>query len=107
MYPILMILALTAAPSPQGEARLPESLDLDVIRGLVVQHDGRWPPLDTVARDAVTSVTGSDSFRGQDPVLVLLAWTFDSPKWAWQPLLPIRNAELRKELKLSPERTVW
>lgn len=103
-YPTLWILALMAAPSPRMEAELPANLDLDPIRSLVVQHDGRWPPLDTVARDAVWSVTGTQEFRGQDPVLVLLAWTFDPQTWAWQPLIPIRNAELRRELSLPADR---
>jgi hypothetical protein len=65
------------SPQPKASARLPESIDLSVVRALVVQHDGRWMPLDTLARDLVREVTGCTDFRGRDSVAVLLAWNFD------------------------------
>ena len=88
-------------------ARLPESLELSHIRRLVVQHDGRWPPLDTVARDFVESITGAENFRGRDAVLWLLAWTFDPAKWHDEPVIAIANAELRGEIGLDPARKVF
>ena len=45
----LAAVALGAAESP--EARLPVSLDPAAVRALPVQHNGRWPPLDTLARE--------------------------------------------------------
>lgn len=108
-----MNLALTfvwvalGASSAAGAAQLPDSLDADVVRDLVTQHDGRWPPLDTVARDVVRSVTGSMSFRDADPVTVLLAWTFEPEAWMREPLIRISNAELRGELQLSADRKVF
>ena len=103
---IMLGAAVAAAPAPEVE--LPTSLDLEAIRALPVQHDGRWPPLDTVARDIVgEKVTGDMFYRGRDPVLWLLAWTFAPEKWREQPLIPIRNAELRGELKLPAAQTVF
>jgi ABC-type transport system involved in cytochrome c biogenesis permease subunit len=99
--------ALALSTSPVHEGKLPASLDLTVIRSLIVQHDGRWPPLDTVARDTVESVTGQQFFDGQDPVLLLLAWTFDSDTWMDQPLISIPNDELRRELKLPADQDVF
>ena len=64
---------------------LPSSPDLSTIRAIAVQHDGRWPPLDTVARDVVESVTGTVFYQDHDPVKMLLAWTFDSKQWKGQP----------------------
>ena len=83
------------------------SLDLEPLRGLGVQHDGRWPPLDTVARDVVESVTGHEAFQDRDPLLWLLNWTFDPESSRNQPLITIRNAELRSELQLPADRTVF
>ena len=60
-----------------------------------------------MARDLVQSVTGEIYFHGHDPVAMLLAWTFDPETWANQPLIPIRNSELRGELKLSASQTVF
>lgn len=99
------VLVLGAAAPP--EAVLPASLDIEPIRALAVQHDGRWPPLDTVARDVVESVTGEQSPGGHDPVLLLLAWIFDPGTWQRQPLISIRNAELRAELELPAEQTAF
>ncbi|MCK4342308.1 MAG: cytochrome c biogenesis protein CcsA [Phycisphaerae bacterium] len=101
----LAILVLVSASAAAAE--LPTTLDLTVIRGLPVQHDGRWPPLDTVARDIVESVTGDASYRGHDPVLLLLAWTFDAWSWTDEPLLSIDNAELRAELRLPASKTAY
>jgi ABC-type transport system involved in cytochrome c biogenesis permease subunit len=74
---------------------------------LPVQHDGRWPPLDTVARDVVETVTGTAFFEGRDPVLYLLAWTFAPEAWSRAPLISIPNAEVRAELNLPSSEEVF
>ncbi|MHC4799615.1 MAG: cytochrome c biogenesis protein, partial [Planctomycetota bacterium] len=101
----LIVAALTA--SPEAENTLPTSLDLTAMRALPVQHDGRWPPLDTAARDVVESVTGSMFYQGHDPVKVLLGWTFDPQTWMQEPLIGISSAELRAELKLPDSQSVF
>lgn len=93
--------------APTQLPALPETLNLNVIRAIPAQHDGRWPPVDTVARDLVDSVTGTEFLRGHDPVLILLAMTFDAPSWRNAPIITINNAELRQELQLSPTRTAF
>jgi ABC-type transport system involved in cytochrome c biogenesis permease subunit len=110
MPELIMMVAALALGMPQStEERpgLPQSIDLTAIRAVATQHDGRWPPLDTVARDLVWKVTGDSSFEGEDPVRVLLAWTFDPQEWGKAPLIKIENAELRGELQLSPTQTVF
>jgi len=105
----LFVATLTLAvaiPSSTAD-KLPNSLDLTAIQSLPVQHDGRWPPLDTAARDVVESVTGTQSFGGQDPVLLLLAWTFAPATWQNQPLISVSSAELRGELELSPTKSIF
>ena len=104
---ISTFLLLAVAVPVAAQPTLPSSLDLSAIRSLPVQHDGRWPPLDTAAHDYVESVTGQVFFQGHDPVALLLAWTFDSQTWQEQPLIYIGNAELRAELQLPDTRTVF
>ncbi len=104
---VLILAALSPILASAQEPKLPPELDVTAIRGLCLQHDGRWPPLDTVARDIVVSVTGNASVRGHDPVLWLLAWTFAPDTGMNEPLITIRNAELRRELQLSPTQTVF
>ncbi len=104
---VLTLAAVLATPSAPSVPRLPVSLDLETIRALPVQHDGRWMPLDTVARDVVETVTDTTFFDGHDPVLLLLAWTFSPEAWRQAPLLSIPQAELRAELKLPESKTVF
>lgn len=92
---------------PATFPQLPTTLDIEPLREWVVQHDGRYPPLDTLARDIVESVTGKIYFEKRDPILWLLAWTFQPEVWMYYPLIPIRNAELRGELRLSGTQTVF
>lgn len=70
------------------------------LRRLPVQHDGRVMPLDTLARESVREVTGSASWRGQDPVAVVLGWSFDPEAWAREPMVRVGTG-LRQSLGLS------
>ncbi len=101
MLPVAAAVAAVDPPAP------PASLDLSAIRAMGVQSDGRWPPLDTVARDAVEQVTGTTSHRGHDPVALVLAWTFDPEPWLDAPLFTVGDAELRRLLDLQPDREVF
>ncbi|MBN1343726.1 MAG: cytochrome c biogenesis protein CcsA [Phycisphaerae bacterium] len=68
-----------------------------------MQHEGRWCPLDTLARDLVQQVTGTDRWEDLDPVLVLLDWTFRPEEAAHQPLIRVRNAEVRRLINLPAD----
>lgn len=103
---LLAFLGLGATLSAE-QPRLPVSIDPDPVRSVIVQHDGRYMPLDTLARDLVLKVTGEREPGGADPVLLLLAWTFDAPDWQLAPLIPVKHPELRQELQLSPTQTVY
>jgi len=106
MTALLLTMAVwTGASAPA--ATLPLTIDVTPIRELAVQHDGRWPPVDTVARDVIEDVTGTLFFEGHDPVLLLLAMTFDRKTWEVEPLIPISNAELRAELSLPADQTLY
>jgi len=101
------IAVMTLGASSVFAATIPDDLDLSVVRAIPSQHDGRWPPLDTVARDVVESVTGDSFFEGHDPVAVLLAWTFQPEVWSREPLIRLANSELRRELQLPQDRTAF
>ena len=88
-------------------AVIPTTVDLEALRALPVQHDGRIMPLDTLARDMVESVTGTMHYQGQDPVAVLLAWTWNKDAWQQKPLIAIGGVQLRRELELPEEQEVF
>lgn len=103
--PLLTLLFTVGASGSIPTAEVPPTIDADAIRATIVQHDGRWMPLDTLARDLVREITGEDAWQGADPVVTLLAWTFDAAPWSSSPLVPIGNAELRRELELPADRS--
>jgi len=103
---ITLTLMALAVPTAADET-LPKALDLSSIRAMVVQYDGRWLPLDTLAHDLVESVTGDEFYHGHDPVLLFLSWTWDHDNWLQEPLISINNAELRVELELPSSQLVF
>ena len=103
----LTLPAVTPAPSASQPASLPPAVDVSLLEGLPTQHDGRWPPLDTVARDTGESVTGEAFYQGRHPLLWLLAWTFAPETWKHVPLITISSTELRAELRLPADRTAF
>ncbi|MBN2491852.1 MAG: cytochrome c biogenesis protein CcsA [Planctomycetes bacterium] len=98
----LLLLSALAAP-----ATAQFGLDFARLRAIVVEHGGRWQPLDTLAHDLVREVTGTQRFRGADPVFWLLRWTTDPASEVRERLIPIRSAALRRELGLPADRTVY
>jgi ABC-type transport system involved in cytochrome c biogenesis permease subunit len=104
---VLTLATLLLAAAAPAAARLPTALDLETFRRLPPQHNGYTPPIDTLARAIVHSVTGARTPQGRDPVLLLLAWTFEPTAWRREPLISIPNASLRRELKLDPDRSTF
>ncbi len=98
----------SAVPENRQDAELPP-LDWTVWRHLPVLGEGRVQPLDTFAREVVTTVCGRN-----DPVLVLdhgeahrftaaellFSWLAEPEKWEKRPFLIAADAELRALLGL-------
>ena len=104
---LVFFLLLSGTVNSASQPELPGNLDLSTIRKTVVQHNGRWMPLDTLARDVVEQVTGTERHLGHDAVLVLLAWSFDPDTWRAAPLITIKNAEARAEMQLSASKSMF
>jgi cytochrome c-type biogenesis protein CcsB len=98
------LLALLAAPpaSAQPVPPLPSPADVEALRLLPVQHDGRVMPFDTLAREAVWNVTGRRSVWGVDPVAMALGWTFDPKAWEIQPIVRVADDTLAEAIGLPP-----
>jgi len=99
--PRMICSLMMAAPLAPAGPPVPDGLDLSIICRLPVQADGRYPPLDTLARQTVELVTGSRRFGGHDPLALVLAWTFQPDAWLDEPLIPIDNVELRRAIGLD------
>jgi cytochrome c-type biogenesis protein CcsB len=88
---LLTGLALLGAAPARAQWR-PTLEEVDAVRRLLVQHDGRVMPLDTVAREGVFLVTGKTSLWGTDPATMALGWAFDPNGWLTQPVVPVDPA---------------
>jgi cytochrome c-type biogenesis protein CcsB len=72
----------------------------DTMRRLPVQHDGRTMPLDTLAREAVWSITGDYRWKGEDPVVTATGWLFDPQAAANAPIVKVGSAALAEQIGL-------
>lgn len=97
----------TAQTTTQPTSLVPSDLELETVRALPVQHNGREMPLDTLARDLVESITGTTHYQSADPVVMLLSWTFHADAWMDRPLIEVGSAELRAELELPSDKETF
>jgi cytochrome c-type biogenesis protein CcsB len=97
-------LALLAAAEARAQEvpPLPAPADVEALRRLPVQHDGRVMPFDTLAREAVWNVTGKRSVWGVDPAAMALGWALEPPAWVIQPIVPVKDSRLAAEIGLPP-----
>ena len=88
--------AATASGQEVGiSAPVPDAAQVAALRRMPVQHDGRVMPLDTLAREMVWQVTGSEhGYGGLDPVTLALGWSFHSDAWSNEPVVKVGSDEL-------------
>ena len=91
----LVIAALAMSLAPRTALAQTQT---ETLRRLPVQSDGRSMPLDTVAREAVWSITGHYFWAGQDPVETATGWLFDPQAASQAPVVKIGSAALVAEL---------
>jgi cytochrome c-type biogenesis protein CcsB len=85
------LLAVLAGAAAAGAAVVPDARDLEALRAVPVQHDGRVMPFDTQARNAVWTVTGRAGWPGVDPVAMAFGWALDPQGWANEPIVRVRG----------------
>ena len=98
--------ALAATAAAQPAPPVPPADQVEALRRLPVQHDGRVMPLDTLAREGVFKVTGKRSVWGLDPVATVLGWSFERDAWIVQPIVPVKDERLAAAIGLPPG-TAW
>jgi cytochrome c-type biogenesis protein CcsB len=89
---VVAVLVATGAlgAAPAGAATVPGVGEVDELRALAVQHDGRTMPFDTQAREAVREVTGRRAWPGIDPVAMAAGWAIDPAGWQGEPIVKLR-----------------
>jgi cytochrome c-type biogenesis protein CcsB len=92
--------AALLAVSLGGAALAATPADVDALRRLPVQHDGRVMPFDTVAREVVWNVTGGADWKGEDPATTVARWMEDTRTAAMQPVIKLGSSDLAAALGL-------
>lgn len=69
-------------------------------RTQVIYHD-RVAPFNTLARDFLQKLSGKDSYHGLTAEQVLGGWLLRPDVWQHEPILKIKNGELRRLLRLD------
>ena len=63
--------------------------------------NGRVRTLDSLAREAVLTVTGRERFEDRDPVDLVLSWTVDAATWSQRDVIFVPSVALKRALKLD------
>ncbi|HOW18429.1 MAG TPA: cytochrome c biogenesis protein ResB, partial [Phycisphaerae bacterium] len=90
---------VAAGAAPRACARqFAQDVDLSRMRLIAVQHDGRFKPFDTLARETIQQITGDSVFDGQDPVYTYLDLMFRPAAYANRNLILVKKARVREVL---------
>lgn len=99
---VLFLVAGTfSANAAQGPPQtLPRDLAAE-LGGLAVCYNDRICPLGTLAKEFTVKLTGKSSYRGYTPEQVLAGWLFYYDDWKREPMIRIKNPEVRRLLGLE------
>lgn len=83
--------------------------DLDGLRSLAVQLDGRKKPLDTVAQETVAKIYGATTYRpaegdAEDALTTYLTLWFNTRNWNAEPVVLVSYRPLKEAVGLDLER---
>lgn len=73
------------------------------LRSQQVLYEGRVVTLNTLARDVVTKLYGKPTFRGLTPEQTLLSLRLFPETWKNQPLIKIKDKQVRRELGITDD----
>ncbi|HYN44116.1 MAG TPA: cytochrome c biogenesis protein CcsA [Thermoanaerobaculia bacterium] len=96
-----LLVALTVLPLATS-ALAAGPANIESLKRLPVQHDGRVMPLDTLARETVWTVTGSHSWNGEDPATTFTGWLFDPQSAAKAPVVKLGSKALAAAAGIDP-----
>jgi len=90
---------IAAGAASRAHARqFAQDVDLSRMRLIAVQHDGRFKPFDTLARETIQQITGDSVFDGQDPVYTYLDLMFRPAAYGNRNLILVKKARVREAL---------
>ena len=97
---LMMMALLFALGSSSAEAHVLHKESADRFGRLMVLHNSRICPLQTLAIDFTKNLYGKASYNGYTPEQVLTGWMFYADDWMQEPMLRLKGAEMRDRLQL-------
>ena len=97
---LMMMALLFALGSNSAEAHVLPKESADRFGRLMVLHNSRICPLQTLAVDFTKNLYGKASYNGYTPEQVLTGWMFYADDWMQEPMLRLKGAEMRDRLQL-------
>ncbi len=91
---------LFALGSGSAQAHVLPKESADRFGRLMVLHNSRICPLQTLAIDFTKNLYGKASYNGYTPEQVLTGWMFYADDWMQEPMLRLKGAEMRDRLQL-------
>ena len=97
---LMMMALLFALGSSSAEAHVLHKESADRFGRLMVLHNSRICPLQTLAIDFTKNLYGKASYNGYTPEQVLTGWMFYADDWMQEPMIRLKGAEMRDRLQL-------
>lgn len=97
---LMMLALLFAFGAGTAEAHVLPKESADRFGRLMVLHNSRICPLQTLAIDFTKNLYGKASYNGYTPEQVLTGWMFYADDWMQEPMLRLKGAEMRDRLQL-------
>ena len=84
---LTLVLASQASATPNTIPRA----EADAMGRMYVMYKGRICPLQTMAKDFTTKLTGSATYKGLTPEQVLAGWMFYYDQWIDEPMIKVKG----------------
>ena len=104
MQPLVLLMFLTLSPSPLRADDGLQVVDKDIahrIGTINVIYNNRICPLNTVATDFVTKLSGSASWSGYSADEIFTSWMIYYSPWEQQKLIRVKNRDVQQLLGIN------
>ncbi len=110
---VILLITITAsaqsanAPNTSNPIAPQRQHAIEFGRLVVQDKGGRMKPLSTLAGEVLRKLNRSNSFKGLNPEQVFLGMSAFPDKWQEEPIILVKNEELRKELGIAGNKAAF
>jgi len=97
---IILLLFLISCSSLSAQTTITRE-EADRFGRLAIFYQGRITPVSTYAHDFTLKLTGKTSYKHYTAEQVLAGWLFYPEEWQYEPMIKIKNSDMRQMLGLD------